>query len=114
MNTAPGGYAMTVRYHTEVPKREDVRRPLAWRLHPADIARGTGEGQHCETRRCRNPVAVVTWRWWRSTAAGRVLVAEHVVCYEHGQAFASRHHIEIEAPPDDPRRGPLRVRGGAQ
>jgi hypothetical protein len=33
---APGGDAMAVRYRTEVPKREDVRRPLAWLIHPDD------------------------------------------------------------------------------
>jgi hypothetical protein len=45
---------------------------VAWRVHPADAAQFAAEGQHCQVRRCRNPVAVVSWRWWRSTAAGRV------------------------------------------
>jgi hypothetical protein len=114
LNMVPGGDAMSVRYHTEVPKLEDVRRPIAWRLHADDAARFAADRKRCETRRCRNPVAVVTWRWWRSTAVGRALLAEHVVCDEHGKAFASRHQIEIEPPPDDPSRGPLRVRDGAQ
>ena len=114
MNTAPGGDAMTVRYHAEVPRREDVRRPIAWRLHPADIARGTGEGEHCQTPHCRKPISVVTWRWWRSSAAGRVLLAEHFRCDQHGEEFAARYRITIEPPPDDPSRGPLRVRGGAR
>ena len=107
MNTSPGGDAMTVRYHRDAEaaalKRENVRRPIAWRIHPDDVGPGhSGEGKHCETRRCRNPVAVVTWRWWRSAEAGRVLLAEHVVCDQHGQEFAARHHIEIEPPPDRP------------
>ena len=73
--------------------------PVCWRLHPDDVTRLAAEGQHCETRRCRNPIAIVTWRYWRSTAAGRVLLAEHAVCVQHGRAFAERHGIEIEPPP---------------
>jgi hypothetical protein len=95
---------MTVRYRTEVPKREDVRRPIAWRIHPADAARDTAAGKYCETRRCHDQVAVVTWRWWRSTEAGRVLLTEHVVCDRHGQEFATRHHTEIEPPLAEPSR----------
>jgi hypothetical protein len=118
MNTAPSGDAMTARFHRDAEaallKRENVRRPIAWRIHPADAARDTAAGKGCETRRCHDQVAVVTWRFWRSAEAGRVLLTEHFVCDEHGQEFASRHHIEIEPPPDDPSRGPLRVRGGAQ
>ena len=118
MSEIPGGDAMSVRFNrgagADRLKREKVRRPIAWRLHPDDIARSTGEGKHCQTRRCRNPVAVVTWRFWRSAEAGRVLLSEHLACEEHGQAFAQRHHIEIEAPPADPSRGPLRTRGGAR
>jgi hypothetical protein len=75
---------------------EPVRRPLAWRIHSADVARLAAEGKHCETRRCRNPVAVVTWRWWRRSEARRALLTEHLVCDQHGQEFADRHHIEIE------------------
>jgi hypothetical protein len=104
MNTAPGGDAMTARFHRDAEaallKRENVRHPIAWRIHPADIARDTAEGKRCETRRCRNPVAVVTWRWWRSAEAGRVLLTEHLVCDQHGQEFAGRHHIKIGPPPD--------------
>jgi hypothetical protein len=78
---------------------EPVRRPIAWRVHPDDAARFAAEGQHCQVRRCRNAISVVSWRWWRSAEAGRVLVAEHFICGEHGQQFADRHHIEIEAAP---------------
>jgi hypothetical protein len=81
-----------------------VPGPVAWRLHPDDAARAAAGGKHCEARRCPNPTAVVTWRYWRSAAAGRVLVAEHEVCDEHGQEFAARHHIEIEPPPPEPSR----------
>ena len=117
MNTAPGGDAMTVRHHRDADvaalKREKLRRPIAWRLHADDVARSAAARKSCETRRCRNPVSVVTWRWWRSAEAGRVLLTEHEVCDQHGREFASRHHIEMEPPPDDPSRGPLRPRGGA-
>jgi len=103
VNTAPGGDAMTVRYHRDADadrlKSEDVRRPIAWRIHPADAERDAAAGKRCETRRCHEQVAVVTWRWWRSAEAGRVLLTEHVVCDQHGQEFADRHHIEIEPHP---------------
>jgi hypothetical protein len=77
-----------------------VRRPIAWRIHLDDAARFAAEGQHCETRRCHNLAAVVTWRYWRWAAAGRVLLAEHVACDQHGREFADRHRIEIVPPPD--------------
>jgi hypothetical protein len=109
MNTAPGDDAMTVRYHTQVPKLEDVRRPLAWLIHPDDVVRFAAEGKHCETRRCRNAVSTVTWRFWRSAEAGRVLL--HIVCEQHGQEFAARHHIHIEPPAAAPRRGRNRPGG---
>jgi hypothetical protein len=83
---------------------EPVPRPVAWRAHVADLAWFAAEGKRCETRRCRNPVAVVTWRWFRSAAAGRVLVVEHFACDDHGQGFADRHHIQIEPPPAVPSR----------
>lgn len=100
MNTAPGGDAMTVRFHRDAElarlKAEKVRRPRAWLIHPDDVVKFAAEGHHCETRRCHKPVAVVTWRFWRSTEAARVLLAEHLVCAQHGRDFAERHGIEIE------------------
>ncbi len=86
-----------------------VRRPIAWRIHPDDAARFAAEGKHCGarrgTRRCQDPITVVTWRWFRSSAAGRALVVERFVCDEHGAEFAARHRIEIEPPPAEPSRG---------
>jgi hypothetical protein len=35
-------------------------------------------------------------------AGSVVLLAEHQVCDEHGEEFATRHHLEIEPPPDRP------------
>jgi hypothetical protein len=84
---------------------EPVRRPIASRMHPGDAARFAAEGEHCEHRRCRNPAVVVTRRWFRSAAARRVLLAEHMVCVDHGREFADRHHVEIQPPPDEPSRG---------
>jgi hypothetical protein len=77
-------------------------RPVVWRLHPDDAAEFAAKGKHCEHRGCRDPQAVNTWRYWRSTEVGRVLLAEHQVCDQHGQEFATRHHIEIQPPPDEP------------
>jgi hypothetical protein len=96
-----------------------ANRPQAWRIHPDDMARFFAEGKHCDARRpgtCRRAITVVTWRWWRSAAAGRVLVTEHFVCTEHGQEFARRHRIEIDPPPDAPslRPGPRTSAGGPQ
>jgi len=106
MSTVPGGDAMTVRYHrngeAEVPEHQARPRPVAWSIHPADAAEFAADGLHCETRRCRNPQAVVTWRWWRSAEVGEVLLTEHLVCLEHGQQFAARHHAEVEPPPPRP------------
>ncbi len=81
-------------------------RPVAWRIHPGDVAMFAEAGKHCEHRGCHNPMTVNTWRYWRSTAAKRVLVAEHEVCDEHGQEFAARHHIEIEPAPAEPSLAP--------
>ena len=102
MNTAPGGDAMTIRYHRDAAaaalKREVARRPISWRIHPDDVVRFAAEGKRCEIRRCQSRrVTIVTWRFWRSAEAGRVLLSEHVVC---DQAFADRHHIQIGPPPD--------------
>jgi hypothetical protein len=98
--TTPGGDAMSVSFHraTELAllKQANVRWPIAWTLHPADAAELKARGEHCQARRCRNPVAIVTWRWWRSTEVGQVLLAEHFVCLGHGQQFAQYRHIEIE------------------
>jgi hypothetical protein len=102
MSTSPGDDAMTVRFHGDTDaarlKRQRLPRPLAWRIRPSEVARLTADGQHCETRKCHKIVDVVTWRWWRSLAAGRVLVSEHVVCERHGAEFAVRHHIGIDPP----------------
>jgi hypothetical protein len=73
-----------------------VNRPQAWRIRPAEITRLAADGKHCETRRCDKPAVIVTWRWWRSAAAGRFLVAEHMVCEQHGAEFAERHHIGVD------------------
>ena len=80
---------------------EPVPWPVCWRIHPDDAAQLAAQGKHCETRRCRSPIAMVTWRYWRSAAAGRVLVAEHEVCVRHGREFAGRHGIEIEPEPPE-------------
>jgi hypothetical protein len=84
-------------------KRQKVPPPIAWTLHPADAAEIAARGEHCQVRRCRNAVSVVTWRWWRSAEVARILLAEHFVCTEHGQKFAGRHHIQIEPPSERPR-----------
>ena len=99
MNTTPSGDAMTVRFHRDADagrlKREKIRRPRAWRIHPGDVAKFAGRGEHCHIRRCPEQAVSVTWRGWRSAEFGRVLLAEHFVCETHGQDFARRHKIAI-------------------
>jgi hypothetical protein len=105
MTTSPGGDAMTVRFPRDDDadrlKRETVPWPVCFRVSAADAARFVAPGHHCETRKCREPIAMVTWRWWRSTEAGRVLLSERGMCVQHGRAFAERHGIEIEPAPDE-------------
>ena len=78
---------------------EPVPWPVCWRIHPDDAARFAAEGKHCDRRGCRELIAMVTWRYWRSAAVGRVLLAEHLVCVQHGREFAGRHGIDIEPAP---------------
>jgi hypothetical protein len=111
MSTAPGGNAMSARFHRDAEaaalKRAQVPRPVAFRIHPDDAAQFAAERKHCEarrgTRRCREAIAVVTWRWYRSAEAGRVILVERFVCIEHGEEFAGRRGIELGSPP--PERG---------
>jgi hypothetical protein len=74
---------------------------VAWRVHPDDAARFAERGEHCDARRCREAAVIVTWRYFRSAAAGRVLVAEHFVCVRHSEEFAGRHQIEVEPAPQE-------------
>ena len=104
MTSIPGGDAMVARFHRDdelaALKRAKVRRPLAWRIHPDDAGKIIGgRGQYCETRRCHDQAVIVTWRWWKSTEAARVLLTEHIVCEKHGTRFAERHHITIRPAP---------------
>jgi len=113
MCTSPGGDAMRTEFHRDAAleqlKRAEVPRPIAWTVHAADAAELADRGERCQVRRCRNPVTVVTWRWWRSTEVARVLLAEHLVCTDHGQKFAERHHIEVEPPSATPRANPFKA-----
>ena len=99
MSTAPGGDAMTVSFDRDAElarlKRAKVPRPIAWTLRSSEVGRLTADGKHCETRKCHEPVAILTWRWWRSTADRRVLLSEHLVCERHGTEFAARHHTDV-------------------
>jgi hypothetical protein len=103
----------------DMEHRSDVvRRPIAWRIPPEDAARFAAEGKHCQgrrgTRRCKDPIAIVTWRWYRSAEAARVIVAERFVCDQHGREFAGRYHIEIEpSPPERSLRRDTPDAGGA-
>ena len=86
---------MTTRLQRDTEAGAPAPRPWARQLHSDELA-ALGAA-HCETRRCRNPVAVTTWRYWRSSElGGQVLLAEHFVCREHGADFAARHSIPVD------------------
>jgi len=70
------------------------RDPRARRLAAGEITALTRLGEHCDTRRCRQPVAIVTWWWFRRH--GQMRISERFICEDHGQEFARRHHLEIE------------------
>jgi hypothetical protein len=91
MSTSPGGGT-----EAAALKRETVPRPRAWRIRQTEIARFAAAGKRCETRKCREPVTIVTWRWWRSAAASCVLLSEREVCERHGTGFAAQHHIGVD------------------
>jgi hypothetical protein len=106
VTTSPSGDAMTAKFRQDDElarlKQENVPWPRCWRIHPDDATRFAAAGWHCETRKCWEPVAMTTWRWWRSAEAGRVLLTEHLVCVQHGREFAERHGIDLEPAPDRP------------
>lgn len=58
-----------------------------------DAAVFARNGEHCEGRRCRQPVAIVTWSWF--TLRGKRRISERFLCEDHGQDFARRHNVEI-------------------
>jgi hypothetical protein len=101
MTLIPGGDAMIARFHRDAEaaaKREKLRSPGAWYLHQADTDWFTDRRKHCQQRRCRGPVEVVTHRDFRR--GGQVLQAEHFWCRSHGREFASRWGIEVEVESD--------------
>jgi hypothetical protein len=71
--------------------------PFARRIHQLEAAEFAREGQHCDTRRCREPIAV--YAWYHRRQHGEVLGHERLLCASHGEAFATRHHLAIEAAP---------------
>lgn len=70
-----------------------ARSRRARRLTAEEAAILTGRGEHCDTRRCRQPVAIVTWTFY--TWRGHRRVSERFVCEDHGNHFARRHRLEI-------------------
>jgi hypothetical protein len=79
---------------------EPPSRPRARYLAPSEIVT---IGGRCRAGKCRQPVAVVTWRRYRWR--GQVRVVERFVCIEHGGAFARRYSVEIQSAPDAPEGG---------
>jgi hypothetical protein len=84
------------------PRPEPLPPPVAWYVHQADTDHFTSQGEHCQARRCRHPIEVVSHRNFSS--AGHVLLAEKFWCRQHGGEFAARWHTKIEAISDRPAR----------
>jgi hypothetical protein len=74
---------------------EPLPTPTAWYLHAADTDWHTARCEHCQARRCRNPIEVVSHRHFRSR--GHVLLVERFWCRAHGREFAARWGITVEA-----------------
>lgn len=88
--------------------------PFARNLHPAEIAELARDGQHCDVRRCREPVTI--YGWYHRRTGGQVLGYERFLCNAHGEDFARRHHLTIEPAPaesDLPDRSLIASRPGA-
>ena len=68
-------------------------------MFPGDITVFKDRGWNCESPRCRLDATVHTLRWYRWE--GRVRVVEHFYCLPHGEAFARRYRVELEAAPDE-------------
>lgn len=98
MSSEPGGDAMSVRFRRDAEaaalKRERLPLPVAWYVHQADTDWFTDRREHCQQRRCRGPVEVVTHRDFRRN--GQVCRAEHFWCRGHGREFAARWGIVVE------------------
>jgi hypothetical protein len=71
--------------------------PFARRLHQLETAAFTRQGEHCDTRGCREPVAIYAWYYRRS--GGQVLGYERALCTAHGEAVAARHHLPVDPAP---------------
>lgn len=75
--------------------------PGARRLSPAEAGWAGGRcGWHSGPRRCVQPAAVVTYRYFAARGTGLLLLAERFVCTEHGEAFARRYGVEVETVPE--------------
>jgi hypothetical protein len=71
--------------------------PSARHLHQLEAGKFARQGEHCDTRGCREPIAIYAWYYRRT--AGQVLGYERFLCTAHGEAFATRHRLAIEPAP---------------
>jgi hypothetical protein len=76
--------------------REPLPTPYAWYDHQADTDWFTARGEHCQARRCHNPVEVTSHRYFRLSSPD-IRLAEHFWCRRHGREFAARWGITVEA-----------------
>jgi hypothetical protein len=80
--------------------------PFARSVHPAETARLTADGRHCDHRGCREPIAVYAWYYPpQIRPAGH----ERFLCAEHGKAFARRQGLPIRPALEESELPPVRV-----
>lgn len=72
---------------------------FARHLHPAEIADFARRGQHCDVRRCREPVEAYGWYYRFDRHLGKKIGHERFLCPGHGEAFAARHRLVLEPAP---------------
>jgi len=72
---------------------------FARHLHPAEISELAARGQHCDVRRCREPIATYGWYYRFDRHLATKIGHERVLCLGHGEAFAARHRLVLEPAP---------------
>jgi hypothetical protein len=73
--------------------------PFARHIHELEAEQFARAGEHCDTRGCREPIAI--FAWYHRRTGGQVLGYERFLCTAHGEAFAARHHLTVEPAPTE-------------
>ena len=83
-------------------KNAPLPPPTARYVPRCDLKKLAHVGQHhCSVRKCRQPIAIVTRRWFRRDGIARA--SERFRCAQHGAEQAARWGITIAPAPKGPR-----------